>query len=156
MQTMRRKDREITDALFIEKVLNDSVYGSLGLCDNGEPYVVPMSYAWSDNKLWFHCANEGRKLDIIRANPKVCFQVTGVTEPIVAEDACRSGMLYSSVIILGTASIIEEHEEKSAALEKLMQHFSKEFSHKFSQEETNRVTIISIKPDKITCKARLK
>lgn len=153
---MRRKDREITDVQFIEKVLNDSVYGSLGLCDNGEPYVVPISYAWSDNKLLFHCAKEGRKLDIIRANPKVCFQVTGNSEPIIAEEPCRSGMLYSSVIIFGEASIIEEYEEKSEALEKIMQHFSKEFSHKFSQEETNSVTIISIKPDKITCKARLK
>ena len=154
---MRRKDREILDTQFIDKILNDAVYGNLGLCDNGEPYVIPMNYAWSDNKIWLHCANEGRKLDIMKVNSKVCFQVSGEAELIFSEeDACRSGMYYSSVIILGNASIIEEHEEKSAALEKLMQHFSKGFSHKFTQEETSRVTIISINPESITCKARVK
>jgi nitroimidazol reductase NimA-like FMN-containing flavoprotein (pyridoxamine 5'-phosphate oxidase superfamily) len=153
---MRRKDREILDPQFIDKVLNDAIHGNLGLCDNGEPYVIPMNYAWSDNKIWLHCANEGRKLDIIRVNPKVCFQVSAETELVIAEEPCRSGMKYSSVVISGVASIIEEHEEKSSALLRIMQHFTKDFSHKFTQEETNRVTIISIKPDKITCKARLK
>ena len=154
---MRRKDREILDKQFIDKILNDAVYGNLGLCDNGEPYVIPMNYAWSNNKIWLHCAKEGRKLDIIKVNPKVCFQVSGESELIYSsEEACRSGMYYSSVIILGIASIMEEHEEKSAALEKLMQHFSKDFSYKFSQEETNRIAIISINPESITCKARQK
>jgi nitroimidazol reductase NimA-like FMN-containing flavoprotein (pyridoxamine 5'-phosphate oxidase superfamily) len=153
---MRRQDREITDTQFIDKVLNDSIYGNLGLCDDGEPYVIPMNYAWSDNKIWLHSANEGRKLNIIRVNPKVCFQVSSGTELVVAEKPCDYGMVYSSVIILGIATIIEEYEEKSVALEKIMRHFSKNVLHKFTQEEANRVTIISIKPDKITCKARIK
>ena len=153
---MRRQDREITDKQFIDKVLNDSVYGNLGLCDNGEPYIIPMNYAWSDNIIWLHSANEWRKLEIIRVNPNVCFQVSAHTELSIAEKPCDYGMVYSSVIIFGKASIIEEYVEKSSALEKIMRHFSSNFTHKFTQEETNRVAIISIKPDKITCKARLK
>ena len=153
---MRRKDREVTDPKFIDKVLNEALYGNLGLSDNGKPYIVPMNYAWSENKIWLHSAIEGRKLDIIRANPKVCFQVSADTELITAENPCNYGMFYSSVVIFGTASIIEEHEAKSAALEKLMQHLSKDFSYKFSEEETKRICIISIEPDEITCKARVK
>jgi nitroimidazol reductase NimA-like FMN-containing flavoprotein (pyridoxamine 5'-phosphate oxidase superfamily) len=64
-------------------------------------------------------------------------------------------MFYSSVIISGEASIIEDYAEKSTALTKLMQHFSKGFSHRFTQEETDSVTIICIEPDKIACKARI-
>jgi len=153
---MRRKDREIVDEQFIEKVLNDSVYGALGLCDDGAPYVVPMNFAWSENKIWLHCATEGRKLEIIRANPKVCFQVSAETEMVTADNPCGYGMYYSSVMIFGIASIIEVHEEKSKALGKIMQHYSENVTHQFTQEETQRVTVISITPDKITCKARLK
>ena len=153
---MRRKDREILDEQFIEKVLNDSIYGNLGLCDEGAPYVVPMNYAWSDNKIWLHCANEGRRLEIIRANPRVCFQVSAETEIVTSENPCNFGMFYSSVMIFGIASIIEEHEEKSKALVAILHHYSEKIPHQFTQDETKRVTVISIKPDKITCKARLK
>ena len=153
---MRRKDREVTDPKFIDEVLNKALYGNLGLCDNGEPYIVPINFAWSDNKIWLHCATEGRKLDIIRANPKVCFQVSADAELITAENPCNYGMFFSSVVIFGTASIIEDYETKSAALENLMRHLSKDFSYKFTVEETKRVCIISIKPDEITCKARVK
>jgi len=153
---MRRKDREVTDPHFIENVLNGVLYGNLGLCDNGKPYIVPMNYAWSGSKIWLHCAAEGRKLDIIRSNPKVCFQVSADTELITADNPCGYGMFYSSVIIWGTASIIEEHETKSMALGKLMRHFSKDFSHKFTEEQTKNICIISIEPEEITCKARIK
>ncbi|MCL1941681.1 MAG: pyridoxamine 5'-phosphate oxidase family protein [Synergistaceae bacterium] len=153
---MRRKDREVTDPQFIGKVLNNALHGNLGLCDNGEPYIVPMNFAWSDNKIWLHCATEGRKLDIIRANPKVCFQVSADAELKTAEEPCEYGMYYSSVVIFGTASIMERYEEKAAGLEKLMQHFSKDFSHKFTEDETRRVCVISIEPREITCKARVK
>jgi len=153
---MRRKDREILDEQFIEKVLKDSIYGNLGLCDDGAPYVVPMNYVWSDNKIWLHCASEGRKLDIIRTNPKVCFQVSVETELVTSENPCSYGMFYSSVMIFGIASIIEEHEEKSKVLGEILQRYSNKIPHQFTQEETKRVTVISIKPDNITCKARLK
>jgi len=153
---MRRKDREVTDPQFIENVLNKTLYGNLGLCDNGESYIVPMNYAWSDNKIWLHCATEGRKLDIIRANPKVCFQVITDTELITANAPRNYGMYYSSVIIFGTASIVEGHEAKALALVKLVSHFQKDFSHEFKEEETKGVCIISIEPDEITCKARIK
>ncbi|MCL2767527.1 MAG: pyridoxamine 5'-phosphate oxidase family protein [Synergistaceae bacterium] len=153
---MRRKDREVTDPQFIENVLNKALYGNLGLSDNGEPYIVPMCYAWSENKVWFHCANEGRKLDIIRVNPKVCFQVSADTELITAENPCNYGMYYSSVVIFGTASILDDNESKSAALVRLMRHFRKGFTYNFTEEEMRDICIISIEPYEITCKARVK
>jgi nitroimidazol reductase NimA-like FMN-containing flavoprotein (pyridoxamine 5'-phosphate oxidase superfamily) len=115
-----------------------------------------VNYAWSDGKIWLHCATEGRKLDIIRANPKVSFQVTADTELEIAENPCSYGIYYSSVEIFGTASIIEGHEAKAGALLEIMRHFSKDFSYEFTEAMTKNICVISIEPNEITCKAKVK
>lgn len=153
---MRRKDREVTDQKIIDSILSSAVHGHLGMCDDGEPYVLPMNYAWSDGIIIMHCAKEGRKLDILAKNPKVCFQVDDRTSVVESEKPCGWGMLYACVIIVGTASIVHDPAKKAEALSKIMQHFKPDFSHTFTPDETASVCIIEIIPEKITCKAREK
>ena len=72
---MRRSDREIRDRSSIDGILHAASVCHLALCDGDRPYVVPMSYGYDGDRLYFHCASEGRKLDVVRRNPNACFAV---------------------------------------------------------------------------------
>ena len=58
-----------------ERILTDSYIGILVMCRDDEPYAVPINHSYADGKLYFQCGLTGRKLDMIRANPKVCYVV---------------------------------------------------------------------------------
>ncbi len=59
----------------MEQILREEEVGYLGVADEGQPYVVPLNYAYAAGKILFHCAFTGQKLDAIRRNPQVCFTV---------------------------------------------------------------------------------
>ena len=124
---MRRKDREVADPRQIQKILEDSRVLRLGLTDGTFPYVVPLHYGFvfQDGKLVFyaHSAREGRKLDLIRANPNVCVELDSGATLISGGDApCRYGASYASIIAFGTAKLVEDAEEKRRGLQLLMKN----------------------------------
>ena len=83
--------------------------------DGGYPYAVPLSYGYDGEKLYFHCAKAGHKLDAIRRSPKVSFCVID-QDRVVPEEYTT---YFRSVIVFGTMRILEDAEEKRAAIEKL-------------------------------------
>ena len=70
----------------------------LALCDDGQPYVVPLSFGYDGEYLYFHAAREGRKIDIIKKNHRVGFEFDILQEIVKSEDACSWGAKYESVI----------------------------------------------------------
>lgn len=123
---MRRKDREITSIEEILKILDQSKVCHLGFADNGQVYVLPMNfgYLYKNNQLflYFHSAKEGRKLEILRANPEVGFAIDCGHQLITADTACAHGYYFSSIIGNGTAAFLESEQEKSMALNAIVQH----------------------------------
>ena len=84
---MRRKDREVTDICGIEEILRQCKTCHVAMVDDGAPYVVPLSYGYQmldDGRLalYFHSAKEGRKLDILRRNSRLCFEIANEGEPV--------------------------------------------------------------------------
>ncbi len=95
--------------------------GTLALLgDNGYPYAVPMSYVYADGKIYFHSAKTGHKVDAIRQHDKVSFCV------IAADDVHPSEFTtyFRSVIVFGTARILEDDKEKVEVLRKLGERYS--------------------------------
>ena len=124
---MRRKDREVTDINGIEQILLQCKTCHVAMVDNGEPYVVPLSYGYKilDGnvlELHFHSAPEGRKIDVLKRNNKVCFEMAYEGEPIHSEIPCNSGYYYASVIGFGEVMFIENADEKCAALSAMFKH----------------------------------
>lgn len=124
---MRRKDREITSTKEIAGILDLCKTCHLAMVDDGRAYVVPLSFAYelgeSGLTLYFHSAKEGRKLDILRKNSAVCFEICTEGEPIFsASTPCNSGYYFSSVHGFGDVRFVEDIGEKRAALSLLMQH----------------------------------
>ena len=105
---MRRKKQKLSIEE-CEKLLHDGTSGVLSLCGNdGYPYGVPLSYVYDDSRLIFHCATEGRKLDIIRENPRASFCVIG-KDQIVSDEYTT---YFQSVMVSGSVKIIENAQEK--------------------------------------------
>ena len=124
---MRRNDREVTDIGLIRQILEDCKTCHLAMVDNGRPYVVPLSYAYElaeeTLNIFFHSAKEGRKIDILRENNNICFEMSSEGEAVFAAEApCNSGYYYSSVLGFGNVYFIDNVAEKCSALSLLMKH----------------------------------
>ncbi|MBQ8210091.1 MAG: pyridoxamine 5'-phosphate oxidase family protein [Clostridia bacterium] len=154
---MTRREKLITDTETVTQILNKSKVLHLGLVDGDEPYVVPMNYGYTfENEkltIWLHGARNGRKYDIIRNNPKVCFEMCCDIEPFEGEVACKYGISYSSLMGKGVATIVEDVEEKKAALSVLMKtQTEKDFE--FNDKLASVVGIIRIDVSDFTAKHR--
>lgn len=157
MNGMTRRERQVFDINEIIKILDKSKVLHLGLVDGDEPYVVPMNYGYTmENEkltLWLHGATEGRKLDVMRANPKVFFSMECDLQPFEGEVACKYGLGYSSLMGKGTAEIIEDVEEKMKALTYLMKtQTGNDFE--FNEKLVSVVSIIKIDVFEYTAKHR--
>ena len=157
MQGMTKRERQITDEAQIRNILDTGKVLHLGLAVDNEPYVVPMNYgyAFEGEKLviYLHSAVRGKKLDMIRANPKVFFEIDCDLTPFEGELPCQYGLSYSSVMGKGTARIVEDVEEKKKAMTLLMKtQTGKDFS--FEDRLVSIVTVIRVDVSQYTAKHR--
>ncbi len=157
MNGMTRRERQVTDIDEIIKILDKSKVLHLGMVDGDEAYVVPMNYGYimEDGKLtlYLHGARRGRKLDLMRANPKVFFEMCCDIVPFEGDVACKYGITYASLMGRGLAEIVEDVEEKKLALSVLMKtQTGKDFE--FEDKMTTIVSVIKITVLEYTAKHR--
>jgi nitroimidazol reductase NimA-like FMN-containing flavoprotein (pyridoxamine 5'-phosphate oxidase superfamily) len=114
---LRRSDKTLSDPAEIEQVLSSVRIMTVACSLENTPYLFTVDFVWEPKgrSLWFHCANEGRKMDILRANPRVCVSVVEDRGYIHGE--CDHA--YRSVIAEGTAQIVSDLSEKRHGLELL-------------------------------------
>ncbi len=110
---IRRKDKEITDKADMDKILLSSNYITLAMVDDTEPYLVSLSHAYEaeKNRAYIHMADEGKKVDLLRKNPKVWGQA--LLDHGYDQGECSH--LYASVMFKGKVSFIEDVEDKKHA-----------------------------------------
>ena len=121
---MRRKDKEITDIKSIEEIISRAEVFRLALSLDDSPYVVPLCFGYRANTIYFHSAREGKKIDILKNNNKVCFEFDIDYELIESEDSCKWGMRYRSVVGFGKVVVIENMKEKQEALAIIMENYT--------------------------------
>ncbi|MCE5270315.1 pyridoxamine 5'-phosphate oxidase family protein [bacterium] len=122
---MRRKEREITDRAEMESILKQAPVFHLGLVDAEGPYVVPVNcgYDSAGGCLWFHCAREGRKVEALRRDNRVCVEAELDSRMVTVGRACDWTMKYRSVIAFGRAALVEDPAEKVRGLDVIMSHY---------------------------------
>lgn len=148
---MRRKEKQIIKTADIEQILKQAQVCRLGFVDNNVPYIVPMNYGYQDQALYFHSAPEGRKIDLIRANPLVCFEVDELVKMNKAARACDWGVSFKSVIGTGTARILETPAEKKAGLDIIMAQYS-DRSFTYPDEMLEKTAVINVIVQEMTGK----
>jgi uncharacterized protein len=121
---MRRSDKEIKDPQILHEILNQSAVCRIALCDGEKPYLVPMNFAYSENRLYIHSATSGRKINILKENNNICFQMDIQTQMVRSENPRNWGMKYLSVIGSGKAHLIEDLSRKKEALDIIMAKYS--------------------------------
>ena len=157
MKGMTKREFQITDPAQIEQILCDAKVLHLGMAVNNEPYVVPMNYGYrmEDGKLtlYLHSAVRGRKLDMMRENPNVFFEIDCDRMPFEGRVPCQYGLVYSSIMGRGTARIVEDVEEKKQAMALLMKtQTGKDFT--FEDRLVSIVAVIRIDVTEYTAKHR--
>ena len=142
---MRRKDKEVADRDKIEAIINRCIVCRVAMVDNNSPYIVPLNFGFADNTLYFHSALKGRKIDILKKNPEVCFEFDEDVELIPDKEgkACGWGTQFKSVIGFGTASFVIMPGDKKKALNIIMGHYTGK-SFEFSDSDVAQMAIIQI------------
>lgn len=150
---MRRADRKMDDEQVLE-LLQRGEYGVLSLIDPaGNPYGVPLNFAFVEGKVYVHAALEGKKLQCIGHNPSVCFTVVGSTEVLPDKFSTR----YESVMVFGRATVIDPSPEKDEALLALVRKYSRDFMEKgmaYIHSDKAKTAVVRIVPEEITGKKR--
>ena len=148
-EKMRRKDREIKHQAEIEEIIRKAIVCRIAVSDGDSPYVFPVCFGYKDRFLYFHSAQEGKKIEILRKNNKVCIEVDIDTELMSGEKGCDWGMRYKSVIGFGKAGFIESPEEKKKALNIILDHYANR-SYDFSEEWLKNVVLVKILVESLT------
>jgi uncharacterized protein len=137
---MRKREREIRDEKEIYEILEKGLVCRLGLCDGQQPYIVPMNYGYRNGCMYFHCAREGKKIEILKKNDRVCIEVDTDTRVVQGDAPCRWTTKYRSVIGFGKARIIDNEKEKKDSLDVIMTHYGG--SGDGYDEKSLRLTIV--------------
>lgn len=151
---MRRKNQALSEAETIE-ILKTCTSGVLAVAgDEDYPYAVPLSYAYEDGKVFFHCAAEGHKIDGIKRNNKVSFCVIK-TDDVIQKTFTTH---YKSVVVFGKARILNAESEKRHGLECLVKKYSPDFVPEGQVEierDLKKVCVVEISIEHVTGKAAI-
>lgn len=122
---MRRTDKEITERVLMSQIINNAQVCRLGLAMGNTPYVLPVSFGFDGNAIYFHTAQEGRKIMFLAANSQVCFEFEHGVE-VVRHDTnpCQWTFSFQSVIGYGTVVELTTTTEKVEGLNHIMRHYS--------------------------------
>jgi nitroimidazol reductase NimA-like FMN-containing flavoprotein (pyridoxamine 5'-phosphate oxidase superfamily) len=156
---VRKLHKRITDLSVIFDLLDTCPVGRLGTTSSdGWPMIKPLNFARLDWRLYFHCAVDGEKLDDIRRDSRVCFEVDLPIAYVKGhpDNPCRAGYLYRSVIARGRAVIVEDRDEKVLALDCLMRKYEPRRSFSgYSDEKLGITGIVRIDIDDLSGKEDL-
>jgi uncharacterized protein len=149
---MRRKDKEISDRNIIERLLHGSYICRIAMIDGNRPYIVPLNYGYSGNALYIHSAKAGRKMEILKLNNRVCFEIEYHTEIVRNEIPCEWTAKYRSLIGYGTIEFITGHEEKKQGLDVIMAHYGKSGENIYKDNHIENIVILKLNIEEISGK----
>jgi len=156
---MRRHDREVTDPARIDEIIRMCDCCRLGMVDGDSVYIVPLNFGFKNENgkrmFYFHGASEGKKIELIKANPLVGFELDTNHAVMAGEKACDYSFLYSSVIGKGIVTLVEDLEEKRVALNLIMEHYSGKDNWALTDEAIDKVAVIRLDVTELSCKEHI-
>jgi uncharacterized protein len=155
---MSRKDRQLKEISDIEEIISKADVCRIALADNNIPYIVTMNFGYAggeDACFFFHCAKEGRKLEMISRNNFVCFELDTDHELYEGENGCDWGMKFSSVVGYGKISAVENKESRVKALDCIMSHYSTRKVFSYDEKVLENTTILRLDIGEMTGKRKI-
>ncbi len=150
---MRRSQNEVTGHEALLEIINACDVIRIGMSVKDVPYIVPLNFGYKDNVFYIHGAKEGRKIEMIKINPQVCFEMD--TEHQLVNDsnrACDWTMTYASIMGTGVMTVVENPDEKKEALNLLMQQYGGNGSYAYEDKMLERIGILKLVVTEMTGK----
>lgn len=135
----------------MESIISKANVCRLGLSVDNIPYIVPLNFGYRDSCLYFHTPKVGKKMDMIKTNNRVCFEMDIDHEVVRAENPCDSSMKFRSVIGYGRASLLDEIEEKRRALDIIVEHYSGQVNE-YKEKMVDHLSVIKVQVESMTGK----
>jgi len=152
---MRKSECEVTDTAIIRCILGRATLCHVAMVDGNEPYLVPMNCGWDGEHLFLHGAIQGRKLDILRANPRVCIEVDEDIQLVTGATGEECTANYVTVIGTGTVSFVLDSSAKSRDLNVIIGQCHPGVPEEvFSDTALSRVVVLEVQFDHLSCKAK--
>ena len=156
---MRRSDREVKDVNEKLEILENCEVVRLALSDDGQPYVFPLYFGYEMTErgltLYFHSAMSGRKVDIIKANPRACFECDRFFRTVEDSVPCKWTAEHESLIGFGTVTVIETSGEKKKAMDSIMHRYGYEGAPVYNEELFAKTMFYKMEVSEFTGKRRL-
>ncbi len=124
MHTLRRKDKEITDEAKVKAILLEARHVTIAMSLNDEPYLATLSHGYDESRncVYFHCAREGKKVGILKTNPRIWGQA--LVDNGYQQGSCDH--LYRTAQFRGSITFIDDQEEKEHALRVMIKHLDED------------------------------
>ena len=154
---MRRKDREITEPEEIYKIIEKAEVCRIALTDGEWPYIVALNFGFekeNGGRLYFHSALQGKKLEIIAENNKVCFQMDIEHQLITAEKACDYTSTFKSVVGFGRIKQAGTEQEKIKGLDVIMSHYAGDEKFSYPQNMLRHTAVLVLEIESMTAKEK--
>lgn len=154
---MRRKDKEILAIEDIVEIIKKCEVCRIAFYDKDYPYIIPLNFGYEysyENKklnLYFHGANEGKKISLIENHPNVGFEMDCSLNLVIGEKPCNFTMEFESICGNGEIEILNG-EEKIKGLSYLMSHYTKHNDYKFSKKGLENLIVFKLVVNEITGK----
>jgi len=151
---MAKRDNAIKDIIELdelESIIKKCKVCRVGMVEGDIPYVLAMNFGYEDQTIWLHCAKEGKKVDILKHNNKVCLEFDTDHKLFARHEtvACSWRFAYRSVLINGHALFVDDYDEKVRGLSIFMKNYSDK-PFEYSKPSVDNVLIIKIPIESIT------
>ena len=121
-RVVREPERGVYDRETIYRILDEGFICHIGFVVDGQPFVIPTAYGRSGDNLYIHGSAASRMLRNLDKGIPVCLTVTLLDGLVLARSIFNHSMNYRSVVVLGTASVVQDPDEKLAALHAVSEH----------------------------------
>jgi len=133
-------------------VLKNGMFCHLGMSKDNMPYTVTVNFGFDDDFIYFHSSRKGKKVDILKVNPNICFEINYGGEIYSNKNACNWGTKFRSIIGTGKVELLENETDKIHALKAIMHKYSGTYNHEFNENVVSHTNIYRIKRDNVTAR----
>lgn len=128
----------------LKEILGNAIICRLAMMDGERPYLLPFNYGYREGCIYIHSAPEGNKIDLLRKNPEVCFEVEDKMEITKGDKACDWSTRYRSVVGYGSVEILSDEQSKQYGLEVIMSQHGAPDLLEFNQKNLARMVILKL------------
>ncbi len=157
-RVVREPQRGVYDRETVNQILDEGLMCHVGFVVDGQPYVIPTLYGRDGNVLYLHGSVASRMLRNLQQGVPVCVTVTLVDGFVLARSVFNHSMNYRSVVILGTATLVDDPKEKLSALRAVSEHVVPkrwDDARQPSEKELKVTSVLRIPIEEFSAKVRV-